>query len=105
MYKYPDILVDALSNEYPRKSKLHRYVIRDGQVTLRNELLSRIETLNPTTSQIFLMCNGRLSVAEILSRMLLFSGDTEKELVFSDTLKALRAMQRIGLIEKVSANL
>ena len=102
MYKYPDCLKEALRKEFPIQCSYHSYVIRDGQVVVRNDFLNRIETLNATASQIFIMCNGLFSVMQILECIADVSEEKNKFISMTDTMKALRGMQRVGLIERKS---
>jgi hypothetical protein len=100
MYKYPDCLKEALQKEFPIQCSYHRYIIRDGQIIIRNDFLNRIETLNPTASQIFIMCNGLFSVIQILEYIADISEEKNQYISMTDTMKALRGMQRVGLIER-----
>lgn len=100
MPPYADIIYALLEDEFPIRHPINQFVIRDSAVCIRNEFLSRVEHLNATASQIFLLCDGNHSIADIWRCMQRYFAYDDPQRGLSDILKTVRIMQRQGLVKK-----
>ena len=100
MSRYADIVYSLLEDEFPVRYPMNRFVIRGAVVCIRNEFLSRVEHLNATASQVFLLCDGRHSIGDIWRSMQKHFAHEDPQRILSDIMRTVRVMQRQGLIKQ-----
>ena len=91
-----DITFDKIRNLIPRKCC--QKFRKDSEFVIVTNYANKMFFLNPTSSEIFLLCNGENSIGEIREKMLSIY-DVSVERLESDLTRAIRDFQWNDIIE------
>jgi len=93
-------MLNIVGSEVPKKVKeiLSR---KDNEsiIIVRSEKFNDLLFLNPVAAYIFERCNGKYNIREIVDSICRDFEETRKEELVVDTIKIIRKMQKLGILE------